>query len=168
MAKRWNPNTLTAVRLAFGLGSIAATLNRYWLLSVGLILLASLFDSWADRVARRLNIAAKYAREIDMVADLTGFGLAPATLYFFLYFTQLGLTGYVIALTFPIAGAIRLARFTVNGTKGYYLGIPLKIAGSMLAAIALMGISLPLNFHVMVIIILSAGVISRFKIPKLW
>jgi CDP-diacylglycerol--serine O-phosphatidyltransferase len=168
MAKRWSPNVLTATRLALGFASIAATVSSYWLVAAGLVLLAALYDSWDNRVARRLNTTAEFARDIDMLSDLIIFGLAPATLYFFTLFSQSGVAGYLLAMTYPAACAFRLARYTVAGAKAYYPSDPLPIAGPVLSGLALAGAILPTAVHVMAILLTSVLVISTVRILRLW
>ena len=168
MAKRWSPNVLTAVRFGLGVASITATVNRYYMIAAGLVLLAAFYDSWADHVARRLNTTAAFARDIDMLSDLVVFGLAPATLTFCLHFSQQGLSGYVSALVYPVACAFRLARYTVAGAKVYYPSDPLPIAGPVVAGLALVGSLLPAIVHMLAILLVSVLVLSGIRIQRLW
>lgn len=168
MVKHWSPNALTAVRFTCGIVSIAAAVQGYWLVAMGLVFIAALFDNWANHVARRLNAIARFARDIDLLSDLLVFGLAPATLYFFTHFVQSGAKGYLLALAYPAAAAVRLARHTVDGTKGYFFGMPLVIAGPALAGLALFGPMLPTAFHAMAVLCISALVLSNVRITKLW
>ena len=168
MAKRWSPNVLTATRLVLGVASITATVNSYWLVAAGFVFLAALYDNWANRLARRLNTTAEFARDIDMLSDLLVFGLAPATLYFFAQFSENGLTGYLLALVYPTACAFRLARYTVAGAKVYYPSDPLPVAGPALSGLALVGSMLPTTVHVMINILVSVLVIANVRVPRLW
>lgn len=167
MAKRWSPNILTAIRLVLGIASIAATINRYNLVAACLVVVAAFYDHWINHVARRLNTAAEFARDIDMLSDLTAFGLAPATLYFFTL-PHTGLSSYLLALAYPVACAFRLARFTIAGAKAYYPSDPLPISGPVLAGLALLGSALPLSVHVISILLVSVAVLSGFRVPRLW
>ena len=71
---------MTAARLLLGIASIASTVNSYMLAGACLVIVAAFYDHWINHVARRLNTTGDFTRDIDMLSDLTAFGLAPATL----------------------------------------------------------------------------------------
>lgn len=167
MARRWSPNLLTAMHFTLGLAAMLFALTNQWMLAAGLVFAAAFFDSWDARVARRLNAAGE-ARELDLLADLMSFGIAPATLAYFMHFMNLGWGGYLLAVIFPVAAAVRLARYTAPEAKGHYFGLPLKVAGPLLAGVTFAGYSLPASFHALVVLLFSALTLSHLKIPKVW
>jgi CDP-diacylglycerol--serine O-phosphatidyltransferase len=49
---------------------------------------------------------------------------------------QLGLYGMAIAFIFPMCGALRLARFNIIKTSGFFLGVPITAAGTLVSCLA--------------------------------
>jgi len=134
------PNIFTFSNLACGVLSILMTfdaslqnINAYkW--PCLFILLAALIDRYDGRVARFLNVSSEMGKELDSLADLVSFGVAPSILAYNLYkFSTFGALGYVLVLLFPIAGAYRLARYNTTSFDGNFMGIPITAAGVLLA-----------------------------------
>jgi CDP-diacylglycerol--serine O-phosphatidyltransferase len=166
MPRRWIPNVLTVINLFAGLVSVLLAFVQQWVLAVALIFGAALFDSLDGRIARRLNVASEFGKQLDSLADLVSFGVAPSTIAYLLHFTNSGWGGYILAAVFPICGALRLARFNVSNIKGYYVGLPITVAGAALAATSFFAQALPTAVHAMILLILSGLMVSTIKVPK--
>ncbi|MDT8902776.1 CDP-diacylglycerol--serine O-phosphatidyltransferase [Anaeroselena agilis] len=167
MPRLWVPNALTVANLAAGLTAILLTIAEQWALAVALVFGAAMFDSLDGRVARRLNVASEFGKQLDSLADLVSFGVAPALLAYQLVFADSGWGGYALATVFPICGALRLARFNVSGTRGHFVGLPITAAGPVLAACAYFVPVLPVTGQAFVLLILSGLMVSTVKVPKL-
>ncbi len=167
MTKRWIPNILTTINLFAGVVSLFSAFTGQFFLALVLILGAALFDSLDGRIARRLNVTSEFGKQLDSLADLTSFGIAPAAMDFLLNFAHVGWNGYVLVTVFPICGALRLARFSITNMRGYYLGLPITAAGPLLAAAAYLGQALPVAGQVFILVVLSALMISTIKVPKI-
>lgn len=167
MSKRWIPNMLTVFNLFAGIMAILLALLEDWLASAALIIGAALFDSLDGRIARRLNAANEFGKQLDSLADLVSFGVAPAVVAYLLNFMNSGWSGYLLTAMFPICGALRLARFNTVSFKGYYQGLPITAAGPLLAGLAVAGGSFPFELNAILLIVLSALMISTIKVPKL-
>lgn len=167
MPRRWIPNVLTVTNLSAGLAAILLSLVEQWALAVALVFGAALFDSLDGRVARRLNVASEFGKQLDSLADLVSFGVAPALIAYLLVFADSGWSGYALATVFPICGALRLARFNVSGVKGHFVGLPITVAGPVLAACAYFAPVLPVTGQAFVLLILSWLMVSTVKVPKL-
>jgi len=120
------------------------------------ILIAIPFDSLDGRIARMTNTASDFGRELDSLADVITFGVAPSLLAFvwgfhFLPYTispelrhHLLQAGGFICFLFLIAGASRLARFNISHDpkprnpgrpdRKYFVGMPIPAAAGLLAA----------------------------------
>jgi CDP-diacylglycerol---serine O-phosphatidyltransferase len=166
MPRRWIPNILTVINLFAGLVAILLSFVRQWELAVALVFGAALFDSLDGRIARRLNVTSEFGKQLDSLADLVSFGVAPATITYLLVFAHSGWSGYVLAAVFPVCGALRLARFNISSVKGYYIGLPITVAGPILACSAFFTQSL-LTVQAVVLLILSGLMISTVKVPKM-
>src|SRR5213596_557848 len=118
---------------------------------------AVLFDGLDGRIARMTGTTSDFGRELDSLADVITFGIAPALLAWGWGFQQLSadfsaevvtkLTqlGAIASFLFLVAGASRLARFniTVNPQpsnpgrpgKKYFVGMPIPAAAGVIAAV---------------------------------
>ncbi|MBU3213706.1 CDP-diacylglycerol--serine O-phosphatidyltransferase [Clostridium estertheticum] len=169
MEKSFIPNILTFGNLVFGLLSLLMTFQANYKLSVIFILLAALMDRYDGQVARLLKVSSELGKELDSLADLVSFGVAPAVLIFNLYdFISLGNLGYVCFLVYPVAGAYRLARYNNSTFNNVYTGIPITLAGILVALYALITLNSPHNFPLTIIImfILAYLMVSKFQIKK--
>jgi len=120
------------------------------------ILLAIPFDSLDGRIARMTNTASDFGRELDSLADVITFGVAPSLLAFVWGFHFLPDTinselrhhllqaGVFLCFLYLIAGASRLARFNISHDpkprnpgrpdRKYFVGMPIPAAAGLLAA----------------------------------
>ncbi|MGL4655397.1 MAG: CDP-diacylglycerol--serine O-phosphatidyltransferase [Sarcina sp.] len=173
MKKSCIPNIFTFINLGCGVLSLLATFDKKFMLAAGLIILAAIVDRYDGRIARYLNVTSELGKELDSLADLVSFGVAPAILSFILYnFKDLpgfGLIGYAILLAFPICGSFRLARYNTTQFDGDFRGVPITIAGVIMAIYALFTAKGFLNAYVpfVMMIILAYLMVSNFKLKKL-
>ncbi|WP_437912623.1 CDP-diacylglycerol--serine O-phosphatidyltransferase [Sorangium sp. So ce302] len=111
-----------------------------------LILVAMLADTLDGRVARMTRTESAFGVQLDSLADLVSFGVAPALLVYQGSLHRLGLAGVLGGSVFAACGAIRLARFNVlsMGEAGgppsparYIVGLPVTGAAGILIAIVM-------------------------------
>ncbi|WP_437285992.1 CDP-diacylglycerol--serine O-phosphatidyltransferase [Sorangium sp. So ce406] len=111
-----------------------------------LILFAMLFDTLDGRVARMTRTESAFGLQLDSLADLVSFGVAPALLVYQGSLHRLGPVGVMGAFVFTACGAIRLARFNVLATRDagraapppkYIVGLPVTGAAGLLVAIVM-------------------------------
>lgn len=112
---------------------------------------AVLLDGLDGRLARLTNATSEFGVELDSIADVLSFGIAPAFLaYTWGYGSTPGLErlAWATSFIFLICGALRLARFNVlarsprfstPGTtpkldKRYFVGLPIPAAAGLIAA----------------------------------
>ncbi len=106
-----------------------------------MILFATIFDGFDGYVARSLKVTSEIGKQLDSLADLVTFGVAPGYLFYHMYLSDMFFTvgrthvyfGMIIAAIFPICAAYRLARFNVQTTHNYFQGLPSPIAGIVIA-----------------------------------
>ena len=95
-----------------------------------LIFLAAVIDVFDGKIARKLGTSGNFGKEIDSLADLVSFCLAPSLLIFTYYYDLISFNIYYLIFisSFPlICGAIRLADFNSNSKQSnlsYYSGLP--------------------------------------------
>lgn len=75
------PNMLTMMSLFGGLTAVRFAMTERWEAAALAIVIASVFDVLDGRVARMLNMTSKFGAELDSLADLTSFGVAPGTCF---------------------------------------------------------------------------------------
>ena len=169
------PNIFTFINLGFGIMAIMMILNASvntpanYKLACIFILAAGFVDRYDGKIARFLNASSEIGKELDSLADLISFGVAPSILMFNMYdLSNLGVISYLLVLIFPIAGAYRLARFNCSNMHDTYTGIPITITGTFIALYCLLTVNhysnpiLPIFF----IFILSYLMVSKFKFKK--
>lgn len=136
-------------------------------MAVTFIIIGMILDFLDGMLARALDVASEFGKELDSLSDLVTFGIAPSILSWVIFSSESYLIG-VGVLMFPITAAYRLARFNVkdNNSKSFS-GVPITITGGLLALISLYGeyISLPIFFWC--IITLSISMVSRFSFLSL-
>jgi CDP-diacylglycerol---serine O-phosphatidyltransferase len=158
------PSLFTAANMAMGYYAILqvthATVAEPWHFDFAAkaIGFAVLFDGIDGRIARITHTSSDFGRELDSLADVITFGVAPALLAWMWGFRQLPvflgsseLTGKMIQLgsiasfLFLMAGASRLARFNITSNpqpsnpgrpgKKYFVGMPIPAAAGVIAAV---------------------------------
>jgi CDP-diacylglycerol--serine O-phosphatidyltransferase len=111
-----------------------------------LIIFALFFDMLDGRVARATKTQSAFGLQIDSLADVISFGVAPAMLVFKWSLYQLPVPGLIVSFIFCAAGAVRLARFNVlsMGESGkptkptkYILGLPVPGAAGVLISLVI-------------------------------
>lgn len=163
------PNSLTFANLGFGVMSVMMSSQENYKWAGIFILLACLADRYDGTVARYLNVSSQFGKELDSLADLVSFGVAPSILVFHIYgFLHLGSLGYVLMLLFPLAGAYRLARFNATQFDGAFYGIPITFAGMLMALYCLftMNYLAPLGVTVLLLIVLSYLMACKHRFKK--
>jgi CDP-diacylglycerol--serine O-phosphatidyltransferase len=102
-----------------------------------MVLFACVFDMLDGRVARMTGRGTEFGIQLDSLADMVSFGLAPAVLLYAWGSASLGTFGLAGAFVFALCGAFRLARFNVEteGTKeDFSHGLTITMAGGTVAA----------------------------------
>lgn len=154
------PNLLTIGNLLCGVLSITFNMSGLLKASAIFIFLSAVFDLLDGRVARKLKVNSEYGVELDSLADIVSFGVAPALLFHSIAAPSI-LTSLAFIL-FPIMGALRLAKFSVKPTIGYFKGLPIPAAGLPLA-----GMGLFLYSNAWITLILALLMVSPIRVKKL-
>ena len=132
-----------AIRLT-GSAAYGGTGNDDYYRASILLVYALFFDMLDGRVARLTKTQSAFGLQIDSLADVISFGVAPALLVYKWSLYQLGTPGLVIAFSFAAMGAVRLARFNVlsmgEGGKPtkpskYIVGLPVPGAAGILMSL---------------------------------
>jgi len=133
--RRHIPNLLTCTNLAFGFYACIVALSGDYFGAITAIMIAAGFDFADGLAARLLNAYSPIGKDLDSLADIVSFGVAPGMMLFdFLDRTQKTvdwnhpLTGKVFvvaALAVPIFSALRLAKFNNDARQtSSFIGLP--------------------------------------------
>ena len=133
------PNIITVLAICAGLSGVRLAFDGRYEMAVGMVLLAAFLDGIDGRVARLLKATSKFGAQMDSLADIVNFGVAPALVVYVYALGQARSFGWIAALVYAIAMCMRLARFNVmdeRKTKApwqseYFVGVPAP-AGAML------------------------------------
>ncbi|MCE5222221.1 MAG: CDP-diacylglycerol--serine O-phosphatidyltransferase [Clostridium sp.] len=173
MRKSCIPNVFTFINLSCGIISILSVMDEKYAYAGAFILLAGLVDRYDGRIARFLNVSSDLGKELDSLADLVSFGVAPSILVFIYFnldsFGPKGLLGFAILLLFPICGAYRLARFNTSDFDGAFTGVPITIVGCFMAVFSLLNLKVTTSIYlaVFLMIIGSYLMVSKIKLRKI-
>jgi CDP-diacylglycerol---serine O-phosphatidyltransferase len=139
--------------------TLQGTLSELWHfdLAAKAIGWAILLDMMDGRLARLTQTASNFGRELDSLADVISFGVAPALLAWVWGFrllpadydaglrSMLASLGFIASFVFLIAGAARLARFNIQANpqpsnpgrpgKKYFVGMPIPAGAGVIAAV---------------------------------
>jgi CDP-diacylglycerol--serine O-phosphatidyltransferase len=127
---------------AISLCSGAAGPNELYTAAIA-IFFAMFFDGFDGRVARLTKTQSEFGVELDSLADVISFGVAPALLVFKWALSPLGFIGLFLSFSFATCGALRLARFNVMthrkvpGSSKFFTGLPIPLAAGMLISLVI-------------------------------
>jgi len=165
------PSAFTAANIAMGFLSVMSSLRGFQLLggpnpdvagaasnfntAAIAIGFALLFDMVDGRIARLTKTTTEIGIQLDSIADVVTFGLAPAVLAYVWGYgvsleqgTELNQLAWFVSFMYLMCGAFRLARFNVQASrprvlaegavktdKKSYVGLPIPVAGGFIAAL---------------------------------
>ncbi|MCX6333982.1 MAG: CDP-diacylglycerol--serine O-phosphatidyltransferase [Bacteroidia bacterium] len=129
--KKHIPNFITSLNLASGFIAVIFAFNGDLVTASWLILAAMIFDFLDGLSARLLKAYSEIGKELDSLADVVSFGVAPAVILYQLitgthYFSGPEFTNglvikalaiQLIPVIMPVCAALRLAKFNIDTTQ---------------------------------------------------
>jgi CDP-diacylglycerol--serine O-phosphatidyltransferase len=166
-------------------------MNAHFEAAAKMIGVAVVLDGLDGRIARLTNTVSDFGRELDSLADVITFGIAPAVLAFawgirFLSPPDLGglelrhiwNAGYFVCFLFLLCGAARLARFNITtnpvpknpgrADKKYFVGLPIPAGAGIVAAIVYASGSAPVQWWVFGVLWLVLLTIVALLMISMW
>jgi len=197
------PTLFTALNVFFGFLAITKTIEGTlkaaqsggvsipeYALAAQLIGVAVACDGLDGRIARMTNTVSDFGRELDSLADVITFGLAPAVLafcwgFFFvshnidpLMRDQILQGGYFLSFVYLLCGAARLARFNVvtnpipknpgRPDRKYFVGLPIPAAAAFIASIIYFANSAPIENWIISLLWLALLALMSFLMVSTW
>jgi len=155
------PNILTLINLALGFLSIIFSFNHQFTLSAVLILVAVFFDFLDGQIARTFHMESKIGIELDSLADLVSFGIAPAVMMHAIFQSDVLM---IILVFYVLASAFRLARFHVLKSKiEGFLGMPITVNGLLFPVLYFVGANLEIVAVIFVVSLVLMVSTLHFK-----
>lgn len=169
------PSVFTSLNLICGYTSILFSSQNEFLLAGWFVVLAVLCDILDGRIARYSSLTSKFGAELDSLADLVSFGVAPAFLVFKRYFVENPLFGAACTVLFVLCGALRLARFNITppSEKDVFIGLPIPAGAGILCTLTISEIQYYPYFkipeHIIPIIIIATSLlmVSTIEYPAM-
>ena len=129
------PSLFTLANLFCGWACVVHAMRGELVQAVPFIGLAIVFDVLDGRIARMTGTTSDFGGELDSLADLVSFGVAPAVLAFQWGLQPLGWVGGVAGFLYVTTAALRLARFNVATPtdKRHFVGLPSPAAAAVVA-----------------------------------
>ena len=137
------PSVATLANLGAGFLACGLTVADRPALAALAILAAVLMDSLDGALARSLEVESDFGAQLDSLADVVSFGVAPALLAGSLLPGNTDVMIWVLMAIFPLCAAWRLARYNVahnedTGERGMFQGLPTTGAGGAAATLCLL------------------------------
>jgi CDP-diacylglycerol--serine O-phosphatidyltransferase len=151
---------------------------------------AMFLDGLDGRIARMTNTTSEFGREMDSLADVISFGIAPAVLAFAWGVQFVGSNfgegfrrhlfdaGYFIAFLFLMCGALRLARFNIQKNpipknpgrpdRKYFVGLPIPAGATMVAAVVFAADGEPIEWWPYSMVWLALLLLLGFLMVSTW
>jgi CDP-diacylglycerol--serine O-phosphatidyltransferase len=134
------PSALTLLGLCSGATAIWFALGGDWKAGVAAIICAAVFDMLDGKLARLFGVSGAFGAQLDSLADLVSFGIAPGVLVYMWTLYHAQGAGWAFALIFCAASAVRLARFNVEQAESdpasappsYFTGLPTPAAACLI------------------------------------
>jgi CDP-diacylglycerol--serine O-phosphatidyltransferase len=158
-------SAVSTVSLSAGFLSLHASTQGHTVLAVSLVLCAALCDAVDGPIARARGSASAFGANLDSLADLIAFGVAPALALAHGPLRALSLFGMAVATVFVAATAWRLARFPLCRSTTAFVGCPAPLAALLVVPLVVVGAPAAITAGVVVLVaVLMTGTVP---VPKL-
>ncbi|WP_377642714.1 CDP-diacylglycerol--serine O-phosphatidyltransferase [Oryzobacter terrae] len=132
------PSAFTTLNMMSGLSSVLLAFRGHFTLAAALIAVSIVLDIADGFVARLIGATSPFGLQLDSLADLISFGLAPAVLIHTWALDEWPVLAWLAAFLWLSCAAFRLARFNVTidptADKRYFVGLPSPGAAAVVMA----------------------------------
>ncbi len=172
------PSAFTAGNIFCGFFAMISAMRGDIEFACWLIVIAGLLDFIDGKVALLSNTESSFGMELDSLADLSSFGIAPGVIMYHFFLSDRGEWSWLISFLFLLCGALRLARFNVETTgagKRKFKGLPIPMAAACLIGFVpfsegpfFSSLFTGIDYHrylVLVMLILAGLMVSNVEYP---
>lgn len=132
------PSIITIGNMFCGYACIVFAMQNELVKAAPFIGFAIVLDMFDGRIARMTNTTSAFGLELDSLADIISFGIAPVVLAFAWGLSDLGRLGWAAGFVYLTAAAMRLARFNIQSPtqadKRFFVGMPSPPAAGVVAS----------------------------------
>jgi CDP-diacylglycerol--serine O-phosphatidyltransferase len=190
------PSLFTAGNIAAGYYSITQSLQgstvepKHFDYAALAILFAIPFDALDGRIARMTNTTSDFGKELDSLADVITFGVAPSILAYTWGFHMLPMgmdpylrrkiieVGAFVCFLFLLCGASRLARFNISHDpqpknpgrpdRKYFVGMPIPAAAGVLVSVVHLVNGTPVPYWWLGLVWIGVVALAGFLMVSTW
>ncbi|MBW7996257.1 MAG: CDP-diacylglycerol--serine O-phosphatidyltransferase [Candidatus Glassbacteria bacterium] len=129
------PSAFTAGNIFCGFFAMISAIRGDLEFACWMVVLAGLLDFIDGKVALFSNTESNFGTELDSLADLSSFGIAPGIIMYHFFLSDRGDWSWLVSFLFVLCGALRLARFnveTAGAGKKKFKGLPIPMAAACL------------------------------------
>jgi CDP-diacylglycerol--serine O-phosphatidyltransferase len=155
------PNMLTLLNAICGITSVFYSIIGNYPLAITFMFLSPIFDFLDGMAARRFGKTGEFGKELDSLADIISFGVAPSVYAFTMNSSPFAFFAYTIFLSCAI---LRLAKFNIQKEKGAYYGMPSTINAFIVITLYLT--NFPIAYYPLIFLASGSLMVSRFRIRK--
>jgi len=168
-------NSITVLSLSSGFSSIIFCIEGHFTFASLAILLAVIFDGLDGQMARKNPVPSEFGKELDSLADVVSFGIAPAILGYIFIYREFSFLATLALFIYLFSSVMRLAKYNITPKEklaDYFYGLPTTVSGGILASFILIfrkgkDISpLPQYVHIIflfMVLLLAFLMVSRVK-----
>jgi len=131
------PNLFTSASLFCGFFALLRSFQEDFYTAAVFILASGLLDGMDGKIARYTNTTSRFGVEYDSLADVIAFCVAPGILVYAWALEPFGRLGWLAAFLFVVCGALRLARFNLQGStveSRFFSGLPTACCAGLIAS----------------------------------
>jgi CDP-diacylglycerol---serine O-phosphatidyltransferase len=161
------PNAVTSCNLFFGFLSLLATMQGEYASAMLFIVCAAGADAIDGVAARVLNAQSDLGKELDSLADLVSFGVAPSLLIYQHYLKDIGLLGVLVCFIPMLCAALRLARFNVGIHDQFFKGLSAPVSATWIVGLMMILVDIPNDWRIQVVLCMALGLSSLLMISRL-
>lgn len=132
------PNAVTLSALFAAFFAITQAMAGHYEKAAVAVFISMILDGMDGRIARWTNSQSSFGEQLDSLADMVSFGVAPALIAYMWQLKYFGRIGYSVAFIYCACAALRLALFnTLIGKtdKKWFIGVPSPTAAALVAGL---------------------------------
>jgi CDP-diacylglycerol--serine O-phosphatidyltransferase len=138
--KQHIPNALTSANLVFGCLAIMQALDGQLQQASYFIFSAAVLDFFDGFIARALKAQSELGKQLDSLADVVSFGVAPGMIFFMFSNSCMSTDGFCyvpyLSLLIPVFSALRLAKFNIDTRQtDRFIGLPTPANAMFMASL---------------------------------
>ncbi len=167
-------NIFSLVNLILGFLSVISSFKSQFFIASWAILLSVFFDGLDGQLARMNHHSNQFGRELDSLADLVSFGVAPSVLGYTLIYEKSHFWVVGVLSIYLICAVLRLARYNLTPKEelsNCFVGLPVTMSGGILGFLILLYLNsvqyFPKYGFLFLMLGLSFLMISKIKYPNL-